>query len=160
MAVLVPTEVVSEPEAMVLVTVPLTELVTTAVSVHAEACGIKVPAGSVNELAPAPAETLPALQPVVVVTDGEVLTSPAGYRSVNSEVNVAETSACVLTMLIVSKAVPPAPIVVGEKLFEIVGLDGPTVSTSAEVQVWLTQVGDEFVLVTLRGGEIAAVLVT
>ena len=145
---------------MVLVTVPLTELVTTAVNVQAEACGIKVPTGSDNELAPATAATLPALQPVVVVTDGDVLTSPAGYRSVNNNVNVAETSACVLTILIVSNAVPPALIAVGEKLFEIVGLDRPTVSVSADVQVWLTQVEDEFALVTLTGGEMAAVLVT
>ena len=63
-------------------------------------------------------------------------------------------------MEIVSSAVPPALIVLGEKLLEIVGLDSATVSVSAAVQVWLTHDKDEFVLVTLRGGEMTAVLVT
>ena len=77
-AELVPTEVVKEPEAIVFVTVPATELVTTAVSVQLEAWGINVPTGSVKDPAPATADTNPALQPVVVVTAGVVLTSPAG----------------------------------------------------------------------------------
>jgi hypothetical protein len=63
-------------------------------------------------------------------------------------------------MEIVSKAVPPALMVPSEKVFEIVGLDGETVSMSAAVQVPAKQEGAEFVLVTLAGGEITAVLVT
>lgn len=78
----------------------------------------------------------------------------------NKEVNVADTSACVLEILIVNNAVPPALMVLEEKLLEIVGLDSPTVSVSAAVQVWLTHDSDEFVLVTLSGGEITAVFVT
>lgn len=60
----------------------------------------------------------------------------------------------------VSKAVPPALIVVGKKVFEMVGLDGETVSISAAVQVPARQEGAELVLVTLTGGEMTAVLVT
>jgi hypothetical protein len=63
-------------------------------------------------------------------------------------------------MVIVSKAVPPAFIALGEKAFEMVGLDGETVSMSAAVQVPAVQEGAEFVLVTLAGGEMMAVLVT
>jgi hypothetical protein len=48
----------------------------------------------------------------------------------------------------------------GEKLFETVGRDDETASTSAAVQVPDEQDGDELVLVTLAGGEITAVLVT
>ena len=77
-AELVPTEVVKEPDAIVFVIVPATELVTTDVIVQVDPCGIKVPAGSVKEPAPAIADTDPAVQPVVVVTDGLVLMSPAG----------------------------------------------------------------------------------
>ena len=73
-----PTEVVKEPEAIVFVTVPTTELVTTAVNVQVEAGGINVPAGNVRDPALATADTDPALQPVVVVTDGLALTRPAG----------------------------------------------------------------------------------
>lgn len=50
--------------------------------------------------------------------------------------------------------------VLTEKVFEIVGLDGETVSMSAAVQVPAEQEGAEFVFVTLAGGEITAVLVT
>ena len=63
-------------------------------------------------------------------------------------------------MEIVSKAVPPALMVLREKVFEIVGLDGETVSMSAAVHVPAEQEGAEFVFVTLAGGEITAVLVT
>lgn len=65
-----------------------------------------------------------------------------------------------MVMEIVSKAVPPALMVLSEKVFEIVGLDGETVSMSAAVQVPAKQEGAEFVLVTLAGGEMMAVLVT
>lgn len=63
-------------------------------------------------------------------------------------------------MEIVKSVVPPALIVLGEKLFEIVGLDKPTVSVSADVQVWLEHEVAELVLVTLGGGEMTAVFVT
>jgi hypothetical protein len=79
---------------------------------------------------------------------------------VNAALSVAETSAWVLTIEIVSSAVPPAIILLGEKLFEIVGRDRPTVSVSAAVQVPATQDSEEFVFVTLSGGEMTAVFVT
>ena len=79
--------------------------------------------------------------------------------SVSAAVKVAPTSAWVFDMEMVNRAVPPAPIVLGEILLEIVGLDNPTVSVSDEVQVWLTQDGEELVLVTLSGGETTAVFV-
>ena len=75
---LVPTEVVSEPGAIVLVTVPLSELVTTTEMVQVDACGIKVPAGRVKEPSPGVAVATPALQPVVVTDDGVALTKPVG----------------------------------------------------------------------------------
>ena len=63
-----------------------------------------------------------------------------------------------LEIVIVNKVVPPAFIELSEKLFETVGREGEIVSVSATVQVPDAQ--DELVLVTLDGGEIAAVLVT
>ena len=63
-------------------------------------------------------------------------------------------------MEIVSKAVPPALIELREKLLETVGREGETVSLSATVQVPPVAVQDAFVLVTLTGGEMTAVLVT
>lgn len=63
-------------------------------------------------------------------------------------------------MVMVSRAVPPALIVLGEKVFETTGLEGERVSISAAVQVPAVHDGDEFVLVTLAGGEMMAVLVT
>lgn len=78
----------------------------------------------------------------------------------NKVVSVADASAWLLVMVIVSKAVPPALMVLSEKVFEMLGLDGETVSMSAAVQVPAVQEGAEFVLVTLAGGEMTAVLVT
>ena len=65
-----------------------------------------------------------------------------------------------LEIEIVSKAVPPAFMVLREKVFETVGLDAETASTSAAVHVPAVQEGAELVLVTLIGGEMMAVLVT
>lgn len=73
---------------------------------------------------------------------------------------MADVNAWLLVMEIVSKAVPPALMVLREKVFEMVGLDGETVSISAAVQVPAAQEGEEFILVTLAGGEMMAVLVT
>lgn len=78
----------------------------------------------------------------------------------NKVVSVADASAWLLVMVMVSKAVAPALMVLKEKVFEIVGRDGETVSISAAVQVPAVQEGAEFVLVTLAGGEMMAVLVT
>ena len=50
--------------------------------------------------------------------------------------------------------------VLREKVFEIVGLDGETTSISDAVHVPARQEGAELVLVTLTGGEMTAVLVT
>lgn len=73
-----PADVVNEPEGMVLVSVPLIELVTTAEIVHVEAWGIRVPEGRDNDPAPATADAAPAVQPVVVTLEGLALTRPAG----------------------------------------------------------------------------------
>ncbi len=78
----------------------------------------------------------------------------------NNVVSVADTSAWVLRMVMVSKAVPPALMALGEKVFETMGSDGETGSASAAVQVPAMQESAEFVLVTLAGGEMIAVLVT
>lgn len=74
------------------------------------------------------------------------------------EDRVADTKACVLEIVIVSSAVPPALIELREKLLETVGREGETVSTSATVQVPVGQ--SALVLLTLAGGEMTAVLVT
>ena len=63
-------------------------------------------------------------------------------------------------MPIVSKTVPPAAMELRENAFETVGLEGETVSISAAVQVPAVHEGEEFVLVTLAGAEMMAVLVT
>ena len=73
---------------------------------------------------------------------------------------MADVNEWLLVIAMVSKAVPPALIVVGKKVFEMVGLDGETVSISAAVQVPARQEDAELVLVTLTGGEMTAVLVT
>ena len=73
---------------------------------------------------------------------------------------MADVSAWLLEMEIVSKAVPPALMVLREKVFEMVGLDGETTSISAAVHAPARQEGAELVLVTLTGGEMTAVLVT
>ena len=75
---LLPTDVVSEPEGMVFVSVPSRELVTTTVIVQVEACGINVPEGSDRKPAPAAAEATPPLQPVVATAGVEALTRPVG----------------------------------------------------------------------------------
>ena len=75
---LLPTDVVNEPEGIVFVSVPLTELVTTTVTVQVEAWGISVPAGSDNEPAPGAADATPAVQPAVVTAGLAALTRPVG----------------------------------------------------------------------------------
>ena len=75
---LVPTEVVNEPGAMVLVTVPPIELVTTTVMVQVDACGIKVPIGRVREPVLGVAVAMPELQPEVRTDEGVALTRPVG----------------------------------------------------------------------------------
>ena len=55
--------------------------------------------------------------------------------SVNANVKVVETSAWVLVMVMVSKAVPPALMEPTEKFLETIGLDWATASMSAAVQV-------------------------
>ena len=71
---------------------------------------------------------------------------------------MADVNAWLLVIAMVSKAVPPALMVVVEKFLEIVGRDGETISASATVHVPAEQKG--FILVTLTGGEMTAVLVT
>ena len=85
----------------------------------------------------------------------------AGYASVNNEDMDAETSACVLVIVIVNNAVPPALTDATEKFLEIVGLDCDTASTSAAEHTPATvHDADTLVLATLDGGVIEAVLTT
>ncbi len=156
---LVPTEVVNEPDGMVLVKVPDTELVTTVVTVQLDAGGISVPADKVKVPKPAVAAALPALQ---LVCAAEVaLNSPTGYASVNNADTVADTSAWVFVIVIVSSTVPPALIDANAKLLAIVGLEGETVSISDAEQTPATvQETDAFVLETLAGGAMDAILLT
>ena len=75
---LAPTDVVREPEGIVFVSGPPTELVTTTVTVQVDAWGIKVPDGRDSDPAPAVAVATPALQPVVVTAGVAALTKPVG----------------------------------------------------------------------------------
>lgn len=86
-------------------------------------------------------------------------TKPAGYTSVNRELNVAVASLWVLVKVITSNDVPPALIPLGEKALETCGKLATTASRSATVQVPAEQPGAAFVLVTVGGAEIDAVLV-
>lgn len=156
---LVPTEVVNDPDGIVLVNVPATELVTTVVTVQLEAGGISVPADKVKVPSPLVAAAVPALQ-LVWATD-VALTRPAGYASVNSADTVADASAWVFVMVIVSRTVPAALIEGTAKLLAIVGLEGKTVSISEAEQIPATvQDADTFVLETLAGGAMEAILFT
>lgn len=157
--VLVPTEVVSEPEAIVLVIGPATELVTTAVTVQLEAGGIRVPNDRVKVPAPVAAAAVPPLQ-LVAAAGVEAFTRPEGYTSVNKADSVADASACVLVIVMVSKAVPPALMELTEKVFEIVGLESDTESKSAAEHTPPTQDPETLVFVTLAGGVIDATLLT
>ena len=74
---------------------------------------------------------------------------------------VADTSACVLVIVMLSSAVPPALIDGVENVLETVGRDVVTVSVSPAEQTPATvQEPDALVLVTLAGGVIVAILVT
>ncbi|MES2191951.1 MAG: hypothetical protein V4454_17655 [Pseudomonadota bacterium] len=127
-AVFVPTEVVRDPAGIVLVIVPETELVTTVVTVQTPAGGMVNPAPSVKLLPPATAAAAPPVQ--LVSAPVTVFTRPVGYTSVNSAESVADTSAWVFVIVIVSSAVPPALMLASEKLLEITGLEGETKSRS------------------------------
>lgn len=66
-----------------------------------------------------------------------------------------------MVIVMVNKAVPPAVMLLAEKLFEIVGLEGETVSVSAAEQTPApVQETDGLVLVTLAGGVMEATLLT
>ena len=156
---LVPTEVVNEPDGMVLVRLPDTELVTTEVTVQLEPGGTTVPDDKVKVPKLAVAAAVPELQ--LVEAADVALTNPTGYASVNKADTVAETSACVLVIVIVNSTVPPALILVSPKLLATVGLEGETVSISEAEQTPATvQEADALVLETLTGGAIDAMLLT
>jgi hypothetical protein len=78
--VFVPTLVLSDPEGMVLVNVPGTEVVTTTDTEHPLRGGIKVPAARVTELDPTVAVTDPRPPTIQVVVGAGVvkLKTPAG----------------------------------------------------------------------------------
>lgn len=74
---------------------------------------------------------------------------------------VADTNACVLVTVIVSKAVPPALMLLTEKLLETVGRDGDTTSVSEAEQTPATvHEAEALVLATLAGGAMDATLLT
>lgn len=102
---------------------------------------------------------MPALQ-LVCATD-VALTKFDGYWSINGAERVADASAWVLVIVIVSSAVPPALMVLTEKLLETVGLDDDTASVSEAEQIPAAEhEEDAFVLLTLEGGVIDTALLT
>ena len=154
----VPTDVAKAPTGMVLVNVPEVELVNRTVTVQEELGAISDPVASTTVFSPIVAVAVPGLQ-LVAATELK-LTRPGGYVSVNGADKVADTSACVLVIVIVRRVVPPAEMLDGENVLEINGLEGVTASISDAEQTPLAQPVAVFVLVTLAGGEITAVLVT
>jgi hypothetical protein len=157
-AVFVPTEVVSEPAGIVLVIVPATELVTTTETEQLEPWGMRVPAANVRDPSPGVEFAVPIQ--LVCATEEVELTKPVGYRSVNSADSVADTSACVFVIVIVSSAVPPALMLASEKLLETTGLEGETKSRSWAEQTPPVQDPEGLVLLTLAGGVMETTLLT
>lgn len=159
-AVFVPTDVVNDPAGIVLVIAPATELVTTVVTVQTPAGGMVNPAPSVKLLPPAVAVAAPPVQ--LVSAPVPVFTRPVGYISVNSAESVADTSAWVFVIVMVSSAVPPALMLASEKLLETTGFDVATRSRSWAEQTPAPTVQDAegLVLVTLAGGVIDTTLLT
>lgn len=89
------------------------------------------------------------------------MTKFAGYTSVNSADIVADASACVLVIVIVRSAVPPAPMELEEKLLAIVGRAGVTASISEAEQTPATVHEPEtLVFDTVAGGVIETILLT
>lgn len=76
-----------------------------------------------------------------------------------TELKVAETNLLVLVKVMDNKEVPPAGMDAGLNVLDTVGRLAVTVSKSLAVQVPSTQDKALFVLVTLGGGVIEAVLV-
>ena len=158
-----PTDVVSEPAGIELGKLPPELFVTTAETEQLEPGEINVPIGKDNN--PRPAVAVGAPPPQVVAAAGlAALTSPRGYESVNTAVNVAVVSACWLVKVITNKDVPPALRAVGLNVLLTVGRLADTASTSLAEQttgeVAVTHPATELVLLTLAGGVIDAVLVT
>jgi hypothetical protein len=88
------------------------------------------------------------------------LVNPAGYASTKTDERVAEARACVLVIVMVNCAVPPARIEVGAKALLTNGRDDVTLSVSPAEQTPAVQDVDGLLLVTLAGGVIVAILVT
>ena len=153
-----PTVVVREPTGIELVIVPVNVLVTTDVTVQEAPGGMTVPTGKVSVPNPALTDGTPATQ-LVAATELK-LTRPAGYASVNTPDNVAEVCACVLVIVMVSSAVPPARMAPGVNDLLISGRDAVTVSVSVAEQTPPVVVHEGLVLVTLTGGVIVATLTT
>jgi hypothetical protein len=153
-----PTLVNSDPAGMVLTTCGEVADVTTTETEQLELGAIPVPIATVTVPCPAFAAKTGDKQ----VLDGAgtaAFTKPAGYISVNSELNVAVANLCVLVKVITSKEVPPALIALGAKLLATCGKLAVTVSRSLAVHVPARQVVAVLVFVTVGGAEIDAVLV-
>ena len=86
-----PTEVVKEPDGIVLVSDPDVELVTTTLSEHDELGAMTVPWAKVKVPSPIVALAVPGLQ--LVEAKELKLTRPTGYTSTSGADKVAETSA-------------------------------------------------------------------
>lgn len=156
--VFAPTVVVSDPIGIEFVTVPDTVLVTTVVTVQRELGGMTVPIGKVRVPKPVLTDGTPTAQ-LVDATELK-LTRPAGYASVNTPDNVADVSACVLVIVIVSRAVPPARIEPGLKALVMIGGEAVTASVSVAKQTPLAATHKGLVLATLIGGVMVATLTT
>ncbi len=155
---LAPTVVVRDPAGIEFVTVPPTELVTTAVTVQNEPGGMTAFTGSVSVPSPALIEGTMLTQLDDAVEPE--FTNPAGYTSVKSDVSVADTRACVLVIVIVRSEVPPARMLEGANDLPTTGREGVTVSVSVAEQTPLEATHEGLVLVTLTGGAIVATLTT
>jgi hypothetical protein len=153
---LAPTLVDKDPAGIVLTTCGDATDVTTTETLQLELGAIPVPTPTVK--APALAATTGVKQVLDVIGPG-ALTKPAGYASVNREVNVAVVNLWVLVKVTTNKEVPPALMALGVKDFATSGKLAATASRSATVHVPAKQPVAVLVLVTLGGAEIDAVLV-
>jgi hypothetical protein len=153
-----PKPVVKEPAGIVFAT-PGEELdVTTTETEQLALAGMTVPIGSERLLPPPAAIGAPAAQ-VVAAKGGEALINPGWYWSVNTELKVADTKRLVLVKVMTNKDVPPAGIEAGLNVLVTLGRLGFTASTSVAAHTPAIQRGEAFVLVTLGGGVMEAVLV-
>lgn len=153
-----PTEVVSDPTGIALMTCGDAIEVTTTDTEQLVLGEITVPEATVNIPALAVADGAGPEQ-VDTKPVGLEFTKPDGYMSVNTDVNVADTNLWLFVNVMTNNDVPPALIALGANVLDTCGTLNETASESDAVQVPATHEVAVLVLVTLAGVVMEAVLV-